>query len=87
MQTVVRLKVSELNSDFIKTIKALFKKEKELDIFISSVSDEGFPKFESKEGYDQRLNKAIENAKKGKHLVSFSEEEFQEYTRSLSNKN
>ena len=33
MQTAVRLKLSELNSDFVKTIKALFKKEKELDIY------------------------------------------------------
>lgn len=86
MQTVVRLKLSELNSDFIKTIKALFKKEKELDIFISSVNDKSFPELETKENYEQRLNKAIDNAEKGKHLISFTEEEFEEYTRSLSHK-
>ena len=86
MQTIVRLKLSELNNDFIETIKTLFKKEKELNIFISSVKDVNFPEFETKQGYEQRLNKAIENAEKGKHLISFTEEEFQEYTRSLSPK-
>ena len=86
MQTAVRLKLSELNNDFLKTIKALFKKEKELDIFISSVKDKNFPEFETKEIYERRLNKAIENAEKGKHLISFTEEELEEYTRSLSPK-
>jgi hypothetical protein len=86
MQTVVRLKLSELNADFINTIKTLFKKEKELDIFISSVDDKNFPEFETKEKYQQRLNKAIENAEKGKHLISFTEEEFEEYSKSLSRK-
>ena len=42
METVFRLKVSELNADFLKTIQSLFKDEKEVEIVIhpSRVSDE-----------------------------------------------
>lgn len=35
MKTTFRLKVSELDEDFVKSIKALFKKDREIEITIS----------------------------------------------------
>jgi hypothetical protein len=39
METIFRIKSTELTTDFLNRIKALFKNEKELEIVISPVSD------------------------------------------------
>jgi len=35
METVLKIKVSDLDIDFIKVIKSLFKKEREIEITVS----------------------------------------------------
>ena len=76
METIIRIKPSELTLDFLNNIKALFKDEEALEIAISPVSDFGLTKKESRKVYINRLNKAIENLKAKKNTVTFSEEEF-----------
>lgn len=44
METVLRIKVSDLDVDFIKAIKSLFKKEREIEITVSSITDFGLHK-------------------------------------------
>ena len=38
METMLRIKVSHLDVDFVKAIKTLFKKDREIEITISNIS-------------------------------------------------
>jgi len=86
MQTTYRLKVSELSSDFLKSVKSLFKKDAEIEITVSNFDDFGLNKTETKEEYWARINKAIDNVEKGKNLIRFTGDEFEELTKKLLNK-
>ena len=39
MQTVFRIKVSDLNLSFLKTLKSLFKNEREVEIAVNAADD------------------------------------------------
>lgn len=66
METVLHVKHDELNNQFLKGLKALFKDAEELEIIISVVkkNKEIFPK-ESKKEYWKRIDKAIKDIKDG----------------------
>lgn len=83
MQTTLRLKVSELDSDFVHAIKALFKKDREIEITISSTADFGLNKTETKEEYLTRLRNAVENIENGR-VVSLSGKEFEDLNQKLT---
>lgn len=76
METTIRIKNSELNSDFIDKIKVLFKNDEELEISISPVPDFGLSKNESRETYVKRIKHAINNLEKKDNIVSLSDTEF-----------
>ena len=61
METILKIKVSDLDVDFIKAIKTLFKKDREIEITVSSATDFGLNKTETKEEYIGRIIKAAEN--------------------------
>ena len=82
METTLRIKVSDLDVAFIKAIKSLFKKEREIEITVSSATDFGLNKTETKEEYIARIKKAIKNAGKG-NVVSFTEEELDKLNKQL----
>jgi len=82
METVLRIKVSDLDVDFIKVIKSLFKKDREIEITVSSATDFGLNKTETKEEYIARIKRAIKNVEKG-NVVSFTEEEFDKLNKQL----
>jgi len=75
MESSFTLRVSELDSDFVKTIKRLFSKEREVTITISSATDFGLHAIETKEEYFSRLEKALKNIEQGKGIV-ISEHDF-----------
>lgn len=77
METVIRIKPSELTPDFIDKVKILFKNDKAIEISISSVSDFGLTKKEGHKGYEDRVNRAIKNLEENKDTISFSEDEFE----------
>jgi|AntAceMinimDraft_17_1070374.scaffolds.fasta_scaffold41740_3 antitoxin YefM len=85
METIFRLKASELNSNFVTTLKALFRK-REIEIIVSEVpSDE--TEFLLKDPKSREyLLEAIEEVKQNKNLVSFNGEEFEKYNQQLLNK-
>jgi hypothetical protein len=83
METIIRIKQSELNLDFLNNIKALFKNEEALEISISPVSDFGLTKKEGRKVYINRLNKAIENLETNTKIVSLSEAEFETLSKDL----
>ena len=66
METIFRIKVSELNADFLKTIRSLFKDEKEIEIVIhpSGKTDETSYLL-STEANRKSLKKSIAEAKSG----------------------
>jgi hypothetical protein len=79
METVLRIKVSDLDADFIKAIKTLFKKDREIEITVSSASDFGLNQTETKEEYIARILKAANNVERG-NVVSLTEDEFEKVT-------
>ena len=79
METVLRIKVSDLDVDFVKAVKTLFKKDREIEITISSASDFGLNQTETKEEYIARILKAANNVANG-NVVSFTEDEFEKVT-------
>jgi len=85
METVLKIKVSDLDIDFIKVIKSLFKKEREIEITVSSATDFGLNKTETKEEYIARIKRAIKSVEKG-NVVSFTEEKFDKLNENLIGK-
>ena len=83
METVIRLKPSELTPDFIDKVRSLFKNDEAIEISISSVSDFGLTKKEGKKGYEDRVNRAIKNIEENKDTISFSEDEFESLVKDL----
>jgi hypothetical protein len=77
METVIRIKPSELTPDFIDKVKSLFKNDEAIEISISSVSDFGLTREEGKKGYENRVNRAIKNLEENRDTISFSEDEFE----------
>jgi hypothetical protein len=84
METVFRIKTSELDSEFIKAVRALFSGEREIEITVSPTSGSTLMAEESREEYFSRLEKAAKEVGKGK-VVRFSSEEFKALSNKLDN--
>jgi len=80
METIIRIKTSDLTSDFLNKIKTLFKNEEALEIAITPVSDFGLTKKETHEEYKKRVNEAIGNLESKKDTIGFSASEFESLT-------
>lgn len=66
METIFRLKVSEINADFLKTIRSLFKDEKELEIVIHPAGESDETSYLiGTEANRKSLEKSIEEARSG----------------------
>ena len=66
METVFRIKVSELNADFLKTIKKLFKNDKEVEILIHPAGNEDETSYLlSTEANIKSIEKSLSEAKAG----------------------
>ena len=75
MDTVYRLKASELGMDFIRSVQSLFKKADEIEIIVhKSIPD--VRKKETREEYWSRIDQAIEDVKNNRNLIRFSGDEF-----------
>ena len=82
METVFRLKASELNTNWLKFIKLLFGKEREIEISVFSSAASCLNESETKEEFFTRLEKAKENVEKGK-VVRFTPDEFEKLSQKL----
>lgn len=76
METVFRMRTSELNVEFLKAVKSLFDGDRELEISIQATTDSTTKVEETKAQYISRLEKSAEEVEQGK-VVRFSGEEFQ----------
>jgi antitoxin YefM len=85
METIFRLKASEIDSRFLTTLKTLFKK-REIEITVTDIVEDE-TEFLSRDPKNKaHLLKAIEEVKQNKNLVRFSGEEFKKYSKSLLKK-
>jgi hypothetical protein len=78
METSLRIKVSELDLALLKLIKKLFNKDREVTLTISSATDFGLNKPETKEEYFARLKHAMKNLDEGKG-IEHTEEQLNEF--------
>jgi antitoxin YefM len=85
METVFRLKASEIDSRFLSTLKTLFKK-REIEITVSDVINDETDFLLNDPKNKAHLLEAIEEVKHNKNLVRFSGDEFKKYSKSLSKK-
>ncbi len=69
MNTSFTLSLSELDENFLNTIKTVFKNEREIIVNISGIDDFELNKPESNKKYISRLLKAKENLKNGKGIA------------------
>ena len=83
METIFKLKATELDTGFIDSVKNLFK-DREIEIFIRSARDET-EYLMSSPANKRHLLKAINEVKNNKNLVSFSGDEFEEYIKKSIN--
>ena len=82
METAFRLKVSELNDDFIKTLQLLFGKEREVDIRVQPIKKSSRKADETGKEYLARLEAAKKNVEKG-NVVRFTAEELESLSKKL----
>lgn len=69
MQTVIRIKVSDIDEAFIKSIKSLFKKSGEVEIAIQPADDKDETSYLlSTEANRKALDKSLKEAKAGKRI-------------------
>jgi len=89
METIIKIKPKELNTRLIDKIKKFAGKDEASEILISikrSISKKSLLKKETPPQTKARIDRAIENAEKGKNLVRFSGEEFETLFGLLSKK-
>ena len=74
MKAILRLKTKELNDDFIKSVKKIFK-NREIEITVTPAN--------KKKGQRKFVN-AIEDIRLRRNIISFSPFEFRKLSRELS---
>lgn len=83
METIIRLKASEINLSFFNKLKNMLDLNDEIKILINTrkKSNEIFED-ESIAEMRERIDRSIEEAENESNLISFTEEEFEEFTNS-----
>jgi antitoxin YefM len=81
METIFKLKASELDRNFIESVKNLFK-NREIEISIKPSEDETEYLLKSPAN-KKYLHKAIEAVKKNENLISFNGDEFEELSKKM----
>jgi antitoxin YefM len=81
METIFKLKATELDRSFIESVKNLFK-DREIEISIKPTQDET-EYLLSTPANKKYLLEAIKEVKKNKNLVSFTGKEFEVLTEKL----
>lgn len=80
METTFTLRREELDSEFLNTIRQLFRNSRELQITISTAEDFGLTRRESREEYVARLTKAAQNLATESGRVVMTEAEFDDFS-------
>lgn len=86
METVFRIKATDLNLNFLNALKSLFKKDEEIELQISSRRSFGVLKAETQTECNTRIEKSFNNLKMKKNIVTFTGKEFETFTQMLIKK-
>ena len=73
METTFLISQSELDGNFLASLKKLFKHQPQLQITVSVPEDFNLLQTETPVGYLNRLEKCLEDVNKGKNTISFTE--------------
>ena len=85
METIFRLKTTDLDNQFLTVLRTLFRK-REIEITVTDVVNDETDFLLKDTTNKKHLLEAIEEVKTDKKLVRFSGEEFKNYCKSLSGK-
>ncbi|MFA4851141.1 MAG: hypothetical protein WC868_00455 [Bacteroidales bacterium] len=85
METIFRLKASEIDNGFLTTLKILFKK-REIEISVTDVINDETDFLLKDPKNRAHLLEAVDEVKRNKNLVRFTGEEFKKYSKSLFKK-
>jgi hypothetical protein len=83
METVIRLRPSELNLNFLKALQLLLADQDEVEITVRTEAP-AFPPLETEEEFWTRLEAARRNVEAGENVVAFTAEEFEAFTKNVS---
>ena len=75
METPFILKHEELNSNFLATLKKLFKDSPQIQISVSSTEDFDLLQTETAQQYMERLTRCLADIQTPKNAIAFSENE------------
>ncbi len=75
METTFVINQSELNSDFLASLKKLFKHRSQLQITVTTAEDFQLLSPETPSQYLSRLEKCLADVNAGKNTISFTEEQ------------
>ena len=79
MQSTFKINASEFNTDIFEKIREIVVLLDNAEITINIRSSKKKEE-QSREAYFEQLNRAIENVENDRNLISFTMEEFQNYT-------
>ena len=85
METIFRLKASEIDNKFLASLKKLFNK-REIEITVTDVIKDETEHLLKDPKNRAHLMEAIDEVKHNKNLVRFTGEEFKKYSKSLLKK-
>ena len=87
METIIRLKSSELDSIFIEKIKALFVDKDDVEITLSFAEKGVYDALNrTQEQYKGKIDRSIKNVEQGKNMISFTGDEFEKMAKMLEDK-
>ena len=73
METTFVISETELNSDFLDSLKKLFKHQKQIQISVSVPEDFNLLQTETPQDYLNRLEKCLADMNKQKNTITFTE--------------
>lgn len=75
METTFVINQSELNSDFLDSLRKLFKHKNQLQITVTAAEDFNLLSPEKPSEYLKRLENCLADVEKGKNTITFTEEQ------------
>lgn len=83
METTFTIRKDELDSEFLESIKRLFKNARELQITITSTTDFNLTQPETATEYITRVENAAQNLEAGRNRVVMTDEQFDDFSLNL----
>jgi hypothetical protein len=80
METSFTLRKDELDTEFLESVKRLFRNARELQITITSATDFDLTRTETREAYIARLEQAAANLEAGQNQVIMTDDEFDAFS-------